>query len=273
MKKQLFLFFSIRMVVLVGLTSCSVSAVTPTENGWYEIDKAPREASEFEREQMVRQLYTERAKHCMETLPQNLRNELVETFAVAVFDPVSQGMRMTSTTSDTPTPELPVTKVVLYGNVTENAGLLAASFFYDEGWNAVFMPAVRMTDDWFCATLAHELAHARAHRERTGKIVYDDSARLREEIAAHELEREVLDQRTGGKYRAALQRAVLKAKESSLISLLIEVDAIFPLSPSDVEQRIRYSQIVFDIEFLKLEQQGILSEQVRFDLYRALRGQ
>lgn len=272
-KKQLFLFFGIMVVVSIGLTSCTVSAVTPAENGWYEIDKAPRATPEFERELAVREHYIDRAKQCLDALPQDLRSRVVENFTIAVFDPVSQGMRVTSPTADIPALGLPPTKVVLYGSVTENAGLLVASFFYEESWGAVFMPAVRMTDDWFCATLVHEFAHARAHRERSGKIVYDDSARIREEISLHELERKVLDQRTEGRYVAALRTAVLKANESSYITLLMEVDSIFEQAPSDVEQRIRYSQIMFDLEFLKLEQQGIVAEEARFNVYRMLSNQ
>ena len=272
-KKQLFLFFGILILVVIDLASCSASVVSPAENGWYAIDTPPQKTEEFEREHKVRQHYTDRANQCLHTLPPDLRSRVIDTFAVAVFDPVSQGTRVTSTAADTPALGLPPTKVVLYGTVTENAGLLVASFFYEESWSAVFMPAVRMTDDWFCATLVHEFAHARAHRERSGKIVYDDSARIREEISLHELERKVLDQRTEGRYIEALRKAVLRSEESSLISLLIEVDSVFAPAPSDVEQRIRYSQIVFDLEFLKLEQRGNVSEGDRFDLYRTLRGQ
>jgi len=270
-KKQLFLFF----LFFVITTSCSKAAgaqgsVTPSENGWYPIDTAPSAVGDFERELAVRQHYAVRVTKCLAGLPQELRERLpTGGFVVSVYDPIHGGTRMTGLT-EAEMQRTDAVEVVLYGTTTAEQGLLPSSFQYRPEWGAIFVPAVRMDDNWFCAVFAHELFHAQHAQGDATKSEYE---LLTEEVRAHELERTILDWQTRGAYRSALLLAIEGETRMDFMSLFEKiqtVDSLFPPAQSEVEQNIRYAQIYLDLMFVRLEPTYCVSEQAKVDLYRTI---
>jgi hypothetical protein len=86
---------------------------------------------------------------------------------------------------------------------------LPAALYFREDWNAVMMAAVRWPEPFFSAVLFHELGHALRHKARSSSPE-DQTKWLAEEVEMHELEGEILNARTGGKYFEALDRIIAK---------------------------------------------------------------
>ena len=103
--------------------------------------------------------------------------------------------------------------------------------FYDAEWRSLFMAALNWTDQkWFAAAFAHELWHAYMHR--TGSLGATapplSDPWVQEEIAAHNLERKVLNQRTNGGYDQLLAEILSRTSGRSLVRFLARV------SPKDI---------------------------------------
>lgn len=270
MKARHFCFLFFVLVMCTASTAACAGDDIPA-SGWYAIDAPPSAPGDFERELHVRQLYDARITACIASVPQHLREQLPQGgFVVSIYDPVHGGTRITGIT-EAERGRTDAIEVALYGAATAAQDVLPASFHYDPEWGTVFVPAVRMTDDWFCAAFTHEFFHAGAHAtelsESTDELVM-------EEVRAHQTERELLDAKTNGAYRAALAQALVGEVGINLTQLLAKVEmvnAIFPEAQSDVELSVRWGQIYFDLAFLALEPGYCVPEQRKIALYLELR--
>ncbi len=154
--------------------------------------------------------------------------------------------------------------------------------FYKPEWSALFIPALRFTDDkWYDAIVVHEMTHAWAHRKglptATAPMLSDEW--ITEELWAHETEEEVLNARTNGVYKQRLRAIVTRLSARSLKRLLMKIgpsdlkqlDQLF--GPGLQEERdIRAAQYLLNLceDWLDLKYKGPELGQRRIEAYRYL---
>lgn len=109
--------------------------------------------------------------------------------------------------------------------------------FYDPEWKSLMVGAVKFDPSWFDAIVLHELCHARADAEGapSSHAAYMSDLWISEEIAAHQLERAVLNAATNDSYNCMINQIVMVKDVESLeafhSSLTVEdyhkIDSLF----------------------------------------------
>ena len=199
----------------------------------------------------------------------DLKKDFGQTFFVRFFAPSTGASRLVLTSqkeAESANKEAAEgnIEVVIYGQHAAQHPAILGPLFYREEWKALFVPSYQMTQPWFCATVLHEMFHARLHKLRMERGAGQTSEEaLREEVAAHEFERKVLSAYTSGKYSAVLAEIVTTKKTNTIDGFLHalsfkdmqRVQALFPPSTQE-EMGVRSAQTFLDLTFLFLERQG-----------------
>lgn len=186
--------------------------------------------------------------------------EMKEIFAknlyVSYFDDASGGsvqfsMETTKIPSDSDQ------EVVFYGkNSSTHSMIDDHPLFYDKEWRALVIGAMDWDDIWFQAVTLHELYHAKMYRDGAPSSVSPPMSNLyiQEEVSAHNLEHEILNLQTGGKYNKIVKE-ILNSKKAGNQKELIEqitaedlilLDGLFGVGRSR-ETGIRLTQFYFSL--------------------------
>lgn len=154
--------------------------------------------------------------------------------------------------------------------------------FFDPDWHSLFMGALNYTDErWFAAIVAHELWHAKLARggvaSATAPMLSD--LWIKEELQAHEVERKVLNGRTGGRYDQRLGEIVAKTRARSLRHFFdrvqpAEVRSLDELFRPGLEEERghRAAQYLFNLVWTWVAEnyQGTELEAKKIEAYRLL---
>jgi hypothetical protein len=154
--------------------------------------------------------------------------------------------------------------------------------FYDSNWGSLIIAALNFSDDkWYDALLAHELWHAKRHREgaasATAPMLSD--IWIDEELQAHDVETKVLDARTNGAYRQRLHgiasRISARSEKHFLAKItpedLRQLDQLF--NPGIAEERnIRAAQYFINLAttWLEIKYSGEKLRQKKIGVYRLM---
>ena len=155
-------------------------------------------------------------------------------------------------------------------------------FFYDPEWKSLFSAALKFNDQaWHGAIVAHELWHAKRHREgaASATAVMLSDPWVEEELEAHGVESKVLDARTQGAYRNQLRSIVARRSARNIKSFLakvepddiVKLDRLFGKALTE-EVDIRAAQYYLDLGLLWLESRytGAELHSSQIQLYRFL---
>lgn len=155
-------------------------------------------------------------------------------------------------------------------------------FFYDPGWRAFFMAALKLSDEtWYGAIIAHELWHAKRHREGATSATALSLSDLwvAEELEAHNVESKVLDARTKGAYRNQLRvivthraaRSIKKFLASVEASDIGELDRLFGNAlPQEADTRVAHYYLDMGLLWLESRYAGEELRKKRISTYRYL---
>lgn len=120
-------------------------------------------------------------------------------------------------------------EVVIYGQFAQNHPHIRGQLlFYEQSWRSVMIGAIEWDQAWLEAVSLHELYHARMYREGAPSATAPQMSDLyiQEEVAAHNLEHDVLNLRTGGTYNATIQKILnSKVDVTSREALMTQITA------------------------------------------------
>ncbi len=153
---------------------------------------------------------------------------------------------------------------------------------YEPNWRALMVASLPFQDDsWFDAIVAHELWHAKRHRENAPSATAQQLSDLwiEEELEAHKLESEVLDHATSGEFQKRINALARERDSSSLDKFqarlrpddLVKIDALF--KPGLPEERdLRAGQYVLSIALVwtKAHYSGEALHQKEIESYRSI---
>lgn len=132
------------------------------------------------------------------------------SFYVGQFGGTSRHLKKGEYTND-PFEGREFIEVVLYGFGHQHASRINDQFAkYDSEWRALILAGVELSRQWSDAVVIHELEHARVDRigKTSSRAPFLSDQWIIEELQAHQLERAVLDQATGGRYVERLKQIV-----------------------------------------------------------------
>ena len=155
-------------------------------------------------------------------------------------------------------------------------------FYYDPSWSALGVAALKLQDElWYRAIIAHELWHAKRHREgaasATAPILSD--AWVDEELEAHALESAVLDGWTQGAYYRKLTAIVEGGSTRSVKRFLARVTpqdivklnrSFGPMKEEEVDTRVAQYYLDLSVIWLRARYQGPELEERKRQAYRFL---
>ncbi|MFA6414498.1 MAG: hypothetical protein WC217_00120 [Candidatus Paceibacterota bacterium] len=242
---------------------------------WY-ITHEPASSEDFAHEQNVGAKMHQQAVQCLNVFGSRRVAELKKEFSgklfITFFDPVRNATRLTMASKREAQKQIALAQhggleLVLYGRHAQQHRRIQGLFQYDATWRAVLVPALTMTQPWFCGVFLHELFHASKDRKRVVEKRQRDTflnpAWVDEEVRAHEFEREVLSAFTGGQYVHAVKAFIAHERDLRLRDIQATLqrrgfsafDQLF--SPaSENEMSIRRAQVLVDATFLFVEKEG-----------------
>lgn len=244
--------------------------------GWY-ITHDPRSVTDLEDEQDFKEGVLRATNKCLDLSGSAkvaiLKSEFSGKLSVWLYDVSNDAIRMTTRNKDDFTVAANLKAhggldLVLYGENAVGAPRIPELFWYSDEWDSLFVPAMRMSKEWFCSGLLHQLWHAHNRRVRTAKKIpwnlsVVSAVRVDEEVQALELERDVLNAQTNGQYVLTLNTYLIAQKGRSLEQIqqdLLKRNTLInsPMFPqaSDTEMSIRAAQTFLDVTFLFIEKNG-----------------
>lgn len=175
-------------------------------------------------------------------------------------------------------------EVVFYGRFAyRHSKIRERLLFYDGEWRALILAALNYADDrMFAAILAHELWHAKKHREGAASAIAHTLTDpwVDEELEAHALETEVLSEATKRSYTRRLGEIIRKYRKSSSVRRFLAtlepadlryLDSLFQPGLSE-ESDMRSAQYLLDLCMTWLAQhyQGGELHRRKREVYRML---
>lgn len=156
--------------------------------------------------------------------------------------------------------------VCLYGRHLQELPYIkghGAAFFYahDTLNGALFVPALALTDAWFCAVNIHEMGHAlfdKVQKQPSARAPMWSPLWMQEEVMMHQVQTLVLDAATSGKYQNMIRQVVRGHKdahtlEQFLLSLSVAdiqtLDAVFPEKGTGKEFELRSAMYFTNLSF------------------------
>lgn len=264
-----------KILVVAATVLLTLASGTAFADEWY-ITHEPVSSGDFLQEQDVGAKIYQQATQCLHVFGSKKIAELKKEFSgklfITFFDPIRNATRITTTSKREGLEQVALSQhgsleIVLYGRHAERHPRIQGAFQYVNDWGAVFVPALAITQPWFCEAFSHELSHVSADRkrivEKKQRDVFLGPAWVDEEIRAHELGREVLNAFTGGRYLSALKVFVvhekgLQVKNVQEILQKREIQSLVHLfhPASEKEMSLRRAQVLVDITFLLIEKDG-----------------
>lgn len=247
--------------------------------GWY-LSGQPQDAADMGRERDVVELYARTTEQCLNAFGSakmaNLKREFGGKLYFTRYVPAMDASRTTARSQKQEEAEFARTQqpgtleIVLHGQDAEGSPRLTAPLQYQEAWSAVFVPAQAWSKPWFCAVFAHELSHASEHRQRKVKGVpgatFASIPWAEEEVRGHEIERDVLNAFTDGRYVATIKgffengrhkgKMLKDVIETAYVEVTPQLVKLFPPPASPYEAQIRDVQMSIDIDFLAYDRNG-----------------
>lgn len=264
----LFRYILTALLLGTGLVPLPAYALKTDADGWY-IDREPVTSGDFIREQDIKMEIHQHINQCLHLFGSRrvaeLKNEFGSKLFISFFDPARDATRITFGSKSEVQKHIALTQrggleIVLYGRNAQKHPRIQGLFQYDHVWRAVFVPALAMSNPWFCGIFLHELSHASDDRRRVTEKkpsgAFPDPTWVDEEIRAHELERGILNVFTNGRYVPALIANITKKEAVS------DLDSLFPSAP-EAERRLRNAQFLIDSTLLLIEKKGGSVEEKR----------
>lgn len=204
---------------------------------------------------------------------------------VSYFDNTSGGTIQFSTRNSTElvSTELNKQEITIYSKQSaSNARINDHPLFYDKGWGSLIIAAIKWDPVWLQAVSLHELYHAKMYIDNTPSSISPPMSDLyiEEEIVAHNIEHNVLNLQTTGKYNDVIQRIVDSKNADSQKELMkqiteddiIKIDSLFGAAGSR-EVGIRLTQYYFSllnnwVDNKKFNKEKTLQEKI--DNYRLI---
>jgi hypothetical protein len=110
----------------------------------------------------------------------------------------------------------------------DQAGDLPSLFYYQKEWPALMLTAVDCPEKIFASLLFHELGHAYFHlvaHSPSANAPIDSDLFIGEEVKTHDLESEILNSATGGKFFEWIDQLIARSKKNDSHEIVLSLTA------------------------------------------------